>query len=757
MPEAGSRRTSTTMSSSTPRPEELGSSEQATAYDPRNAAVVSRRTARHRAIYITDPDVFAALAADRLHRRRSRSMPTARCAGVAAADITLDGLVAIPRRAQDQPRHRELHPRSPGPRDRRLRPVQDLHHRQGQGGASPCQLARQRSCRPWPSAPVRGSGEGAVLASPMTARSTVASLSTLPAEFGKTLAALHRHAARGFHRCVPGQQQPPAHFRAARDRAADRHHLFPDERHLRRRSRGSPSRSTRIQELDGADPAVVSRRRSARSRCCRKAIDTLDVAVKSFAAFVPVGLVQRAAAVGPEARARRPQPLPHHLLLRSRGLLDPVRAGAVPGAAAAGVGLSRARHQAVNQELGTIDKFIGDGVMAFWGAPALLEDHAWRACVAALRIQRGMDALNEQLAGRGAQAVARSASASIATPCWSAISARKERMSYTVMGDGVNIAARLEGINKEFGTRICISHSVFKEAGERLCVRPIDDVTVKGRRAQDPDLRAAGRVRRRSGARAEPADARLCRADAAGLRGVVQEDFAMAPARIRKLSRECSVRRCPDDPVAQVMVGSVAEERLKRDRRCLDADAGSVPRLAAVTSGAASQRIHRGADPGPARRRRTGCAAPACSRSARAAASCWPRSARWARPRCAASTSRTRRSRPGAVLLGELGQATTSEFHRGDMWRPVAGRRFDLIVANLPHFPMARGDGRRPPAELERRRTRRPASCSTRFLDGLPAHLAPGGRAVITHNAFVGLDRSRAIVERARPVAARRA
>ena len=44
---------------------------------------------------------------------------------------------------------------------------------------------------------------------------------------------------------------------------------------------------------------------------------------------------------------------------------------------------------------------MGDGVMAFWGAPALLEDHAWRACVAALRIQRGMDALNAQWQAEG--------------------------------------------------------------------------------------------------------------------------------------------------------------------------------------------------------------------------------------------------------------------------------------------------------------------------------------------------------------------
>ena len=141
----------------------------------------------------------------------------------------------------------------------------------------------------------------------------------------------------------------------------------------------------------------------------------------------------------------------------------------------------------VNQEHGTIDKFVGDGVMAFWGAPALLEDHAWRACVAALRIQRGMDALNERWLADGLKPLnIRIGIHSDAVLVGNIGS--KERMSYTVMGDGVNIAARLEGINKEFKTRVCISHAVFKEAGERLCVRPIDEVTVKGRRCKNSDL-----------------------------------------------------------------------------------------------------------------------------------------------------------------------------------------------------------------------------------------------------------------------------
>jgi release factor glutamine methyltransferase len=100
----------------------------------------------------------------------------------------------------------------------------------------------------------------------------------------------------------------------------------------------------------------------------------------------------------------------------------------------------------------------------------------------------------------------------------------------------------------------------------------------------------------------------------------------------------------------------------------------------------------------------------------------------------------------GGLLLDELGHAG-AELHQGDMWLPVAGRRFDLVVANLPHFPMA-------PVEVSGRLPSWSSGGSDgrwlldAFLEGLPVHLAPGGRAVITHNAFVGLERSREIAER---------
>ncbi|MGZ3254097.1 MAG: adenylate/guanylate cyclase domain-containing protein, partial [Burkholderiaceae bacterium] len=139
--------------------------------------------------------------------------------------------------------------------------------------------------------------------------------------------------------------------------------------------------------------------------------------------------------------------------------------------------------KAIERESGTVDKFIGDAVMAFWGAPLRHDQHAYAACVAAVRSQRGLAHLNAAWAkenlpplklriGIHSDAVLVGNIGSV------------ERISYTVMGDGVNVAARLEGINKEMGTWTCVSHNVFREAGERLWLRPIDTVTVKGRKGE---------------------------------------------------------------------------------------------------------------------------------------------------------------------------------------------------------------------------------------------------------------------------------
>jgi len=96
-------------------------------------------------------------------------------------------------------------------------------------------------------------------------------------------------------------------------------------------------------------------------------------------------------------------------------------------------------------------------------------------------------------------------------------------------------------------------------------------------------------------------------------------------------------------------------------------------------------------------------------------------------------------------LLQDLGFGDIAEVCCGDMWAPFVGRRFDLIAANLPHFPMP-GDavpGRLPSwsaGGFDGRRLLDP------FLKGLGRHLTEDGRAIVTHNGFLDLERTRALV-----------
>ena len=301
-----------------------------------------------------------------------------------------------------------------------------------------------------------------------------------------------------------------------------------------------------IQSLADKDlPTVVSpiKEISVLSR----AIDTLDSTVKSFASFVPVGLVtqllhsdQKLELGGHsrfltiffsdiEAFSTLSEEVPaQELLLRVSKYLEIVT-------------------NAVNHEAGTIDKFIGDGVMAFWGAPALLDDHAWRACIASLRIQRDMDALNAQWQGQGTKPMRIRIGIHSDAVLVGNIGS-KERMSYTVMGDGVNIASRLEGTNKEYGTRICIGHSVYKEAGENLCVRPIDDVTVKGRRSKIPVYELLGAFGVEPELEPDARTIELCRLTRLAYETAGTGDFALAVERYNRILVDY-----PGDPVASEM------------------------------------------------------------------------------------------------------------------------------------------------------------------------------------------------------------
>src|SRR5882762_10312204 len=521
---------------------ELARSDQATSYDPRTRFWY-RLTAREDSLVITDPDVFAALGligftvAAPFHAG-------GKVVGIAAIDLTLDGL-------SEYLAERKI---SPGTLsfilDQQGRVIANSERAKtytNENGQVELQhitsLGTELPAIAFSSRPRQNE---TLFSFSHAGQQYVASISTLPPQFGKRWQLFIITPLRDFTSALERNNNRLLFFGLIA-LALQVLVIYFLSTVISSPLEKLALKVAKIEELTGQNlPPLESPIREV--AILSKAIDTLDTAVKSFAAFVPVSLVRQLLESDQklelgghsrfltiffsdlEAFSTLSEELPaQDLLLRVSAYLELVT-------------------RIVNEEAGTIDKFIGDGVMAFWGAPALLEDHAWHACVAALRIQHGMKALNarwneQELKPLNIRIGIHSDAVLVGNL------GSRERMGYTVIGDGVNVAARLEGINKEFCTRICISHSVFKEAGERLCVRPIDDVTVKGRRAKIPIYELLGVFGADDpGLEPDAATQRLCKMTRLAYEALVKEDYALASRRYRDILNEF-----PDDPVASAL------------------------------------------------------------------------------------------------------------------------------------------------------------------------------------------------------------
>ncbi len=136
--------------------------------------------------------------------------------------------------------------------------------------------------------------------------------------------------------------------------------------------------------------------------------------------------------------------------------------------------------QVILSQKGTIDKYIGDSIMAFWGAPFPEEAPCEHAAQAALQCQAKIAELNAKWGQQGKpKFVTR-----IGIHKGEAIVGNLgslERLNYTAVGDTINISSRLEGINKVYQTHIIVSHIVYEEIKDKFVLRMIDRVVVKGR------------------------------------------------------------------------------------------------------------------------------------------------------------------------------------------------------------------------------------------------------------------------------------
>jgi adenylate cyclase len=130
---------------------------------------------------------------------------------------------------------------------------------------------------------------------------------------------------------------------------------------------------------------------------------------------------------------------------------------------------------------GFVNKFEGDAIMAFWGAPLASSDQAAKAMLAALRCQEELAALNEDFAARDLPRLGMRIGINSGEVIVGNIGSR-QRFEYTVIGDAVNLASRLEGINKQYGTTIICGALARSMAAEEVLLRRLDRVRVKGKK-----------------------------------------------------------------------------------------------------------------------------------------------------------------------------------------------------------------------------------------------------------------------------------
>ena len=208
-------------------------------------------------------------------------------------------------------------------------------------------------------------------------------------------------------------------------------------------------------------------------------VDRMKASLRSFAHYVPTDLVRTLLARGDEAELggeiRR-------LTIHFSDVADftAMSEGMDPDRLVDSMGrYLELMTGAITRHGGTVDKFIGDGVMAFFNAPETLPGHPRRACLAALEAQ----ALLKDMAAATppGEPVFRTRIGLGLGEVLVGNIGTQERFAYTLLGDEVNLASRLEGLNKLYGTAIIASQAVMEEAGDGFEWRRLDRVAVKGR------------------------------------------------------------------------------------------------------------------------------------------------------------------------------------------------------------------------------------------------------------------------------------
>lgn len=132
----------------------------------------------------------------------------------------------------------------------------------------------------------------------------------------------------------------------------------------------------------------------------------------------------------------------------------------------------------IHEYKGTLDKYVGDEIMCFWGAPLEQPDHAILASKCALRMMDVLKQMNAEWPENRKINIGIGLNSGVMTV---GNMGSQGRMNYTLMGDNVNLGARLEGTNKEYLTNIIVSENTYSYLGDQAIVRELDNIRVKGK------------------------------------------------------------------------------------------------------------------------------------------------------------------------------------------------------------------------------------------------------------------------------------
>lgn len=210
------------------------------------------------------------------------------------------------------------------------------------------------------------------------------------------------------------------------------------------------------------------------------AMGSMKAGLSSFARYVPVSLVRLLLDRGVAAKLGAE---PHRITVMFSDIagFTPLLESTPPAVVVEALGdYLEKLGAAITAHDGVVSQYLGDGILAYWGTPIPAEDHEVRACLAVLAMRDASRALARQAQDRGAPLLHTRFGINTGDVLVGNIGS-PERFNYTALGDSVNTAARIEGLNKVYGTEVLLGEATAARIAHAIVTRPIDRVRMKGK------------------------------------------------------------------------------------------------------------------------------------------------------------------------------------------------------------------------------------------------------------------------------------